>query len=110
MERTIAKSLSWPARLGSRPVGKTMPLLVSGLKLAGVIPGTILKSNVSVWLGAPAHKMKITFFAVFIAVTEAPEVSAALAYRSERTEPPTPAPRISKKRRRVQCGRLKKLL
>ena len=33
---------------------------MSGANDAGVTPLTILKSNVSVWLGAPAIRMKIT--------------------------------------------------
>ena len=38
-----------------------MPLTVSGLNEAGVTPLTTFRSKVSVWLGAPASRMKITF-------------------------------------------------
>ena len=49
-----------------------MPLMVSGLKVAGVTPVTILRSNVSVWLGAPSRQMKTTFFAVPLGGAAAP--------------------------------------
>ena len=38
--------------------------MVSGVKVAGVMSVTILRSKVSVWLGAPASRMKMTFCAV----------------------------------------------
>src|SRR4030081_2803182 len=57
------------ASCGMIPVGHMMPLILTGLKLVGVTPLTSLKSNVSVWLGAPAIRMKITFFALFCRVT-----------------------------------------
>ena len=50
---------------GIRPAGKATPLMVSGLKSLGVTPGTSLKSNVSMWLGAPASRMKMHFRALF---------------------------------------------
>ena len=75
----MAKSAVMAARLGIRPVGNSVPLMVSGLKLAGVTPETILRSNVSVWLGAPASRMKMTFLAVFLVVTPEDVTSAALA-------------------------------
>ena len=68
MERTIAKSGIFFARLGRTPVGHKMPLMVSGAVAAGVTPVVILKSNVSTWLAAPASRMKMTFCAVFFAV------------------------------------------
>src|SRR2546422_8496475 len=52
-DRTIARLGNWSASFGIRPVGHTMPLIVTGLKFDGVTPGTSLKSNVSMWLGAP---------------------------------------------------------
>ena len=79
-----------------------MPLSVSGLKVAGVMPGTIFKSKVSVWLGAPASRTKITFFAVFIVRDGSCADLGGPGVSLERTAPPTPAPRISKNRRRVQ--------
>jgi len=51
--------------LGSKPVGHITPLAVAGANVAGVTFGTTFKSKVSVWLGAPASRMKITFLAVF---------------------------------------------
>jgi hypothetical protein len=57
------------ASFGMIPVGHTMPLMLVGLKLVGVTPLTSLKSNVSVWLGAPAIRMKMTFLALFCMVT-----------------------------------------
>src|SRR5437660_1811722 len=74
------------------------------------MPLTIFRSNVSVWLGAPASRMKITFCALPLDVAPPPDPSAALRRRCPRYAPVTPAPRISKKRRRVQCGRLKNVL
>ena len=56
-----------------------MPLIVAGLNVVGVTPLTTFKSKVSVWLGAPASRMKITFFAVFLVVAPAVATSAARA-------------------------------
>ena len=41
-----------------------MPLIVFGVKLAGVHEPT-RKSNVSLWLGAPVQRMKMQYLAVF---------------------------------------------
>jgi hypothetical protein len=75
--------------------------MVSGAKEAGVTPLTILKSKVSVWLGAPAIRMKITFCAVFLVVTPAAATSAAFAGCRARNDAVTPAPTSSRKWRRV---------
>ena len=56
-------------RLGSKPVGHITPFTVCGLKLVGVVPGTTFRSNVSVWLGAPASRMKMQFCAVAFVCT-----------------------------------------
>ena len=60
-----------------------MPLTVSGLcKPAGaVLTLASFRSKVSVWLGAPAIRMKITFCAVFLVVTPAVAASRAFAGR-----------------------------
>ena len=57
--------------------GEIMPLMLVGLNVVGVTPLITLRSNVSVWLGAPASRMKITFLAVFFGVAPAAEISAA---------------------------------
>src|SRR3954451_20488627 len=67
-ERTMAILGSCAAILGKIPVGQVTPLIVSGWSEAGV-SGDILKSKVSVWLGAPVSRMKITFLALFCVVT-----------------------------------------
>ena len=90
-ERTIAKLGSSPAIFGSSPVGQTTPLMVSGWSEAGVL-GDILKSNVSVWLGAPVSRMKMTFLALFCVVTVDDLISAAAAFGRSSIEPVTPAP------------------
>ena len=61
------------------PVGHRTPLTVSGWKVSGVTPGAILRSKVSVWLGAPASRMKMTFLAVLRVVTPALQSSSARA-------------------------------
>src|SRR5216683_3069931 len=68
-ERTIAMFGNCAASFGMMPVGHRTPLMLAGLKSAGVTPLTGLKSNVSVWLGAPAIRMKMTFLALFCIVT-----------------------------------------
>src|SRR5712692_3420929 len=85
-----------------------MPLMVAGAKSDGVTPGTILKSNVSIWLGAPASRMKMTFLALFCVVTLAWLMVSAARARRARKKPETPVPTSSKNWRRVQCGRSKK--
>src|SRR5207244_7515978 len=92
-DRTIATLGSCDAILGRIPVGQVRPLTVSGLSDAGV-SGDILKSNVSVWLGAPVSRMKITFLALFCVVTAVELISAAEAVFGRRSiAPVTPAPR-----------------
>src|SRR5258708_18189481 len=68
-ERTMAMFGNCAASLGIRPAGQLTPLMLVGLKAAGVTPSTTFRSKVSVWLGAPAIRMKMTFFAVFCVVT-----------------------------------------
>src|ERR1022692_4442020 len=69
MERTSATLFKRVDSLGIKPVGQLMPLIIVGLKLAGVVPLITFRSNMSVWLGAPAIRIKITFLAVFFNVT-----------------------------------------
>ncbi len=114
IDRISAKSPVIAARFGISPVGKRMPLMVSGLKLAGVTFATTFRSNVSVWLGAPASRMKMTFFAVFFVVT--PELRyvprSGVALRQERAaharaqnlEEAAPGPMRTVEKRLVQPG------
>src|SRR5262249_44059119 len=67
-DRTIVILGIWLAILGRIPVGHTMSLIVVGFRDAGV-SGEALKSNVSVWLGAPVSNTKMTFLALFCVVT-----------------------------------------
>ena len=79
-----------------------MPLTVSGLcKPAGVTDVAVFRSKVSVWLGAPAIRMKITFCAVPLVVAPAVATSAAFAGCRARNDAVTPAPISSRKWRRV---------
>jgi len=90
------------------PVGQSIPLTLVGLKLDGVTPFTIFKSKVSVWLGAPVNKMKMTFSALLIVVTPAAlRVGAATAdVGAKRNEPAMP-PAICSRPRRLISGRRK---
>src|SRR5690349_20117513 len=87
-----------------RPVGNTIPLLVSGLKVEGVVPFTTFRSNVSVWLGAPARRMKMTFFAVFRVVTGVELTMGAAGSSDASQEAVTPVPARVRKRRLERCG------
>ena len=60
-------------------MGQFNPLTMVGLKFEGVTPLTTFRSKVSVWLGAPASRMKMQFLAVFCIVTPVWVVSSALA-------------------------------
>ena len=97
----MAKSPVRVASFGIRPAGKYIPLMVAGLKAVGVTPLIILKSKVSVWLGAPAIRMKITFCAVPLGVAPAVATSAAFAGCRARNDAVTPDPSSSRKWRRV---------
>ena len=66
IERTTANWFIIDPSFGIRPAGNATPFTVSGANADGVVPFTTFRSNVSVWLGAPARRMKITFFALFI--------------------------------------------
>ena len=55
---------SCPPSMGKSPPGQSIPLIVFGVKLAGVHEPT-RKSNVSLWLGAPVQRMKMQYLAVF---------------------------------------------
>src|SRR5215467_2300751 len=96
---------------GSRPVGQVIPLpIASGCIEDGVL-GDCLKSNMSVWLGAPTIRMKMTFFALFSIVTGCVVICTllwALAGGRSSIAPLTPAPQSWKNCRREQCGRRKK--
>src|SRR5579872_1731084 len=92
MERTMENLSVMLPSLGRRPLGHKIPFTVSGLKEAGVTPCTFLRSNVSVWLGAPASRIKITFLAVFFVCPPELVTVAALAYRCARYDPVMPAP------------------
>jgi hypothetical protein len=70
VERSSAMLPNWLASVGISPCGNSVLPYMVGLKLAGV-HGPTLRSNVSVWLGAPAMRTKITFLAVFFGVTAA---------------------------------------
>src|SRR5439155_20725031 len=106
-ERTTAMLGSWPAIFSSNPTGHETPLIVSGFSEAGV-SGDCLKSNVSLWLGAPVSRMKMTFLALFSVVTGELVMSAAEARLGRSNiEPVTPPPRSWKNCRRELCGRWK---
>src|SRR5260370_22291588 len=107
MDRTSATSPNCAPSLGIKPMGQSIPLTMVGLKFDGVTPFTTFRSNISVGLGAPAIKMKMQFFALFCVVTVPWLSTSALATLPTRYEPTTPAPMMSKNRRRVKCGRLK---
>src|ERR1043166_2615670 len=98
---------SCAAILGISPVGQLIPFTVVGLKEAGVTPEMTLRSKVSMWLGAPASRIKIVFLALFWVATPALVTSAARRYRLARNEAVTPAPAMRKNSRRVQWGRSK---
>src|SRR5437016_8972860 len=89
MDRTSATSPNCAPSLGSRPMGQLIPLTMVGVKFVGVTPFTTFKSNMSVWLGAPAIKMKMQFFALFcVAVQLIPAQAKDLKMRMEALSPP----------------------
>src|SRR5512138_2861150 len=88
------------ARLGSKPAGQSTPLIVVGAKSGGVHEPT-RRSNVSVWLGAPARRMKMTFLAVFSRIASGfQETVCANISIGEAKYPATPVAAILKKTRR----------
>ena len=80
-----------------------MPLTVAGLckPCGAALTLASFRSNVSVWLGAPAIRMKITFCAVPLGVAPAAATSAAFAGCCARNDAVTPDPISSRKWRRV---------
>src|SRR5690242_11516108 len=79
MDRTRQTSPSCAPILGISPVGQFNPLIIVGLKSVGVTPFNTLRSKVSVWLGAPASRMKMTFLALFCVTTLDCVLTSALA-------------------------------
>src|ERR1035438_3848326 len=106
MERTMEKSLIIVASFGMRPLGNRTPLVVVGLNVAGVVPFRTLRSKMSVWLGAPASRMKMTFFALFCIFTGVVLMTVVAGRREASQEAVTPVPAMLKKRRRVRWGRV----
>src|SRR5690242_18422384 len=104
MERTIAKSPAAAASFGISPVGKSTPFIVSGLNSGGVTPSINFRSNVSVWLGAPVSKIKMTLRARLIILTGVELTTVVAGNRSPSHEAVTPAPARLRKRRRVRCA------
>src|SRR5713226_8885739 len=103
--RTMARLGNCPACFGIRPAGQLMPLMLVGLKAAGVTLSTTFRSKVSVWLGAPAIRMKMTFLAVFCVetgfeLTTTPAGAGLPAMQAA----VTPEPKIRNSSRRVKCG------
>src|SRR5438477_10086559 len=91
--------LSWVPKLGSRPLGQSIPLIVVGAKSAGVHAPTC-KSNVSIWLGAPGIRKKMQFLAVPIIVAPGVVViTCAETGIGETKYPATPVAAILKKTR-----------
>jgi hypothetical protein len=78
-------------------------LITVGLKSEGVVPETTFRSNVSVWLGAPVMKTKITFFAVFCIVTGFESITTPAGAGLPTIKfAVTPAPRMWKSWRRLK--------
>src|SRR5262245_58154224 len=87
------------ARFGNKPAGQSMPLIVVGEKSFGVHDPT-RRSNVSIWLGAPGNRMKMTFFAVLSRVTSGFQVVVcANVSIGEAKYPATPVAAILKNSR-----------
>jgi len=77
-----------------------MPPMVSGFVRASGVSGPSLKSKVSTWEGAPASRMKTTFFALpFVAAPPRFTTSWPSAGRPARNIPATPVPAWKKARR-----------
>src|SRR5450755_1044600 len=105
MERTIATLFKRVASFGIRPVGQLILPIIDGAKLAGVTPFTTLRSNMSVWLGAPAIMTKMQYLALFSVVTGCEVITVPAAMGCDRQAIVTPAPANWKKLRRERCGR-----
>src|SRR5436305_13292629 len=96
------------AVFGISPRGKRIfpPANVSGAKSAGVHAPS-LKSQVSLWLGAPVRKMKIALLAVLrnatLGAAVAPNSSRGLT-TSAKYEATSPVPATLRKRRREKPG------
>src|SRR5262249_12089882 len=90
---TIETEPSWSARFGRSPAGKrSPPPKLAGAKSDGV-QAPSLRSHVSIWLGAPGRKTKMTFRAVLFVATEADVAAHARAdgvRNHESTRPPAP--------------------
>lgn len=111
IERMMGISPRCPANFGISAVGHKVPLMRSRLRLLGVTPEIIFRSNVSTWLGPPSIRMKMTCLAVFLVTTCACATTSAASsclVPSGRNDPVSPAPASLKNARRSQCGRRKK--
>ena len=115
-----ARATAWSGRSRNRragrpgwaagPVGKTMPLMVSGLKAGGSDPRHHLEvEGVGVAGGAGQQDEDHVLRGILGGHRGAGGHRRPWRTARQRNAPPTPAPRISKKRRRVQWGRLKKV-